>query len=916
MKAYLALVALVLASCGDNSKECGSGTRDKDGVCIGEDACGPGTKLDTSSGECVPDGSMICTDGTVFDPMTSTCKLDPNACQGGTVLIGNQCVDPTGSDVVDVEEAPEPNGLGLFGETSNNPAGTIALKPVGEHFVLHGHITPFQDVDGDGLDDADIDSYVVTVAAPSLLHVTADGVHGLAAGFVAVDDVAQTDPLAAWVRFGINLTGDTSQRELFLPTAGTYLIAISDTRSLFLQGGAAGGPDAEYFVTIDALDMPAPTALPITGNTGTVTDKIGEDVVFYTAPMGTGVSDVLLDMPQVQANASVVTLSGTTFKGFADEGTDLFGNPAPAELIAGGFTAAETPIIAVDYTYNYAIAPADYTLTVTTSSAQPLSTTGGTVSETEQINSQPQSNSDVPLINQFYFDTDQADQTVGFKITWNHPVRGSLLDGNLDAIAAFTAYDSSAGTWTGYTGLLRIKTPGRYYFFVYDPAGTAGTTQLSATSTITMITPAAIAEGTPTGNTTLGTFGSVALTYDAGTTDPWQLFNATGVNTGGQLVGWYDPATTYGRLDTLTASTGAAAGEGVPVFQHPYTTAGGAIGRILLDDPTTNYFVKVNGVTPAPNATFNLSFARRAIIDLGTIAAADTASATNNPLGGATTTGYVLFRSQAGDPATITVHPHVVALNTRFRFVNADESFNGVAINTSNTGDDTTTLLPTTAWTAFEVTAVPNPPAAQQYDVTVAVATPTTYSDTAGTTAFANICGTAGAANIAFVADGTGNGPANDEGLSGVIAAPAGFKFYGVTSGPLRVSTNGWLTFGTPVDAAYTNIAMPNPTAPNGVVAPYWDDLANVTACRKTVGTRLTIQWNGVLFNTTTQVQFQAILDGATGTVELVWAAAQGALGDSATIGVEDPVGANATQHSYDMPGAITAGSSRLLTPM
>ena len=224
--------------------------------------------------------------------------------------------------------------------------------------------------------------------------------------------------------------------------------------------------------------------------------------------------------------------------------------------------------------------------------------------------------------------------------------------------------------------------------------------------------------------------------------------------------------------------------------------------------------------------------------------------------------------------------------------------------------------MPTKAWTAFEVTAVPNPATAQQYDVTVAVANPITYAESAGTTAFANICGTAGAANIALVADGTGNGPANDEGLSAAINPPAGFKFYGVAAGAFRVSTNGWLTFATPVDAAFTNIAMPNATAPNGVVAPCWDDLANVTACRKAVGTKLIVQWNGVLFNTATQVQCQAILDGATGTVELVWAPTQGALGDSATIGVEDPAGANATQHSFNTAGSITAGSSRLFTPM
>ncbi|MBV8763030.1 MAG: hypothetical protein JO257_37435, partial [Deltaproteobacteria bacterium] len=190
-------------------------------------------------------------------------------------------------------------------------------------------------------------------------------------------------------------------------------------------------------------------------------------------------------------------------------------------------------------------------------------------------------------------------------------------------------------------------------------------------------------------------------------------------------------------------------------------------------------------------------------------------------------------------------------------------------------------------------------------------------AEAAGTTAFASICGTPGAANIAFVADGTGNGPANDEGLSAAIATPAGFKFYGVAAPALRVSTNGWLTLaGIPPDAAFANVAMPDASPPNGLVAPYWDDLANVTACRKTVGTKLTIQWDGTLFGSTTGVHMQAILDAATGKIELVWAATQAALGNSATIGLEDQAGANATQHSFDTGASITAGSSRIFTPM
>ena len=908
MKRFLLVAMLVGTGCGDNSKDCGPGTVDKDGVCIAADACGAGTTPDVVTGQCVPDGSMICTDGTVFDPNTSTCKPDPSLCQDGTVLVGGQCIIP---GTVDLDEGPEPNGLGLLGEASNNPAGTVTLKPVGEHFVLHGHINPYQDVDGDGLNDPDVDAYTVTVTGPSLLHVTADGLHGLAAGFVAVSNV---DSLINWTRFGINLASDTSDRQLFLPAAGTYVIAISDTRSLFLQGGAAGNPMAEYYVTIDALAMPAPT--PLTGNT--VTGTIGGEVQFYTPAMGTGINDVLLDMPQTQANASVITLDATAFKGFADESTDLFGFPLPAEMAAGGFTAPDSAIVVVDDTYNYAIGPAQFTLTVTPSDATPLSTTGGTVSQTEQTNTQPATTMDVPLLNQFYFDTTAPDQTVGIAITWNHAVRGSLLDGGLNFVAEFTTYGSSDATWTTYRGLLRIQKPGRYYFFVYDPTGSAGTTQLSATSTITLISPNAITESTPTGDHTFDpAFLATAFTYDRGTTDPWQTFNATGANTGGERVTWYDPATAYGRLDVLPASSGAQAGEVTPIFQRQYTEAGGAIGRIVLDDPAS-YYVTVNALVARASAqTFNLTFDKRAIIDLGTIASGDTASAANNPLGGATTTGYVLFRSDAGAPATITVHSHGVTLDTRFTLINADETAAGAAINSSITGNDTTTMMPVKGWTAFVVTGTTTPPTTQQYDVSVAIAQPLTYAESTAGTAFANICGTSGAVAIAFTADSTGNGPANDEGLSAAIPSPAGFKFYGVAAAALRVSTNGWLTFaGIPADAAYANASIPDPAAPNGIVAPYWDDLANVTACRKVSGSRETFQWDGVLYGTTTAVHFQAILDATTGTITFAYASNHAALGDGATIGVEDQAGTHATQHSFNTAGSIAPGDARLFTPM
>src|SRR5258706_14246864 len=114
--------ACAIAACGDNSDQCGPGTINVANVCVPVAVCGPGTKAD-DTGVCVPDPSL-CGAGTIFDAATSSCVLDPNSCQGGTIPVNNACQDPTAGPVVDVEEAPEPNGYGIP-EASFAPSGTF-----------------------------------------------------------------------------------------------------------------------------------------------------------------------------------------------------------------------------------------------------------------------------------------------------------------------------------------------------------------------------------------------------------------------------------------------------------------------------------------------------------------------------------------------------------------------------------------------------------------------------------------------------------------------------------------------------------------------------------------------------------------------------------------------------------------------
>ena len=90
--------------------------------------------------------------------------------------------------------------------------------------------------------------------------------------------------------------------------------------------------------------------------------------------------------------------------------------------------------------------------------------------------------------------------------------------------------------------------------------------------------------------------------------------------------------------------------------------------------------------------------------------------------------------------------------------------------------------------------------------------------------------------------------------------------------------------------------------------------MKNDQICQKTIGTKLVIQWTGSLFFVGTPVAFQAILDGSDGSIEYVYDASQAALGDGATIGVENATGDEATQLGFNKANAIAPASSKKFT--
>ena len=909
----LALAALV-AGCGDNSKECGPGTANVAGVCTSVSSCGTGTK-DDGTGTCVPDGTVVCTGGTKFDAATGQCQIDPSACQDGTVLIGTACVDPASGPMVDVEEGAEPNGLGVLGETSTAPAGLVTLKASGTT-VIHGKIIPV-DRDGDGRRDADVDAYVFSTPGPAYLHVTADGVHGLVGGFLAfANGVSTADPLASWQRLGITLTSDTAKRDLFVPSAGTYVLAIADSRSLVLGASPAGAdanaPAFEYYVSITAQPIPQPTALTLTGGKAVVTGTLDPgSVKFYTMAMGHGLNDVTMEAPPAgpdpsdSVNASVVVLADSTFRNVGREHQVIFFGQAftlPAELVEGGFTGSETALVVADTEYDWNIDPTPFRLSITTSDAMPLPT-GGTATETLITNSPP---SPFTTLNWFYVDVATAGQTDAFELAFNVPVDAVLLDQHARIVAPFTWLQGqpTGNTMTAYQGLIRFPQPGRYYFGVYDPAGTPGTSQIIATSSFAPLATPVVAVGTPLASVPVAAgVGATAVRFD-GSTSPWDVFRISGTSTGAIDATYYALGDAFGRLDPVDiVGLGSHAPDPAPLFAHTYPEAGDAVDRILLDDPSPQYYVHVR---PATAGSVTFDFAAQSFTDIGTLAppaiAMRTGSATATPQ-------RYLLRTTRGDRVTLTVHPTSAAATLAVDLLANDESVLRTFSAPAAGSDASLAYIQAgKGWTALQVTSSG---AAQPYTLGVAIDAPRIYGHAASTTAFSDACATG---TIVALAN-------DDDAVSAPLAAPAGFTLFGIPEPSLVISTNGWLSFDTTVtDPAFANTPIPTADDPNALVAPYWDDLNHVVVCTQVTGTKLIVQWTGQVFGVGSQVQVQAILDGAMNTIEFVYGPQQVATGANAngdpgaTIGLEDPAGVTGTQLGFNQ-SVVMMSTATKFTP-
>jgi hypothetical protein len=847
----------------DAGTVCGAGTVNVAGQCVPDNAgttCGAGTA--NVAGQCVPDGSMICAQGTVFNPATSHCDLDPSACAPGTALLNGACVPEDDSHTVDFEEAAEPND-----ETG---AGRLDAPAIGEAVTIHGCITPASGV-------ADIDNWVITASGPTLLEITADGVHGLAAAFLIKYD-SYNPKLASWQRYGINFTGDTSKRQVFLPAAGDYTFQIDDSRAMFL-GAAVGGADTCYFGTIKGVALPAASALLPTMSSQ---DSGNVQVLSFDA---TSRGDLLY--------VKETTASRSMGPGFVVMRQGALAGVAIFEsyYVVGGLEPTNDHVeIVIDNVINYGVTPQSYTFTSTRIAGQALPTDGATVT----MNHSPHG-FQIWEQHYFYFDVAEAGQLVHFDIRASLDVgidivRRDILDsaGNLDFVAAV---DTSL--LDSFQGFIRFDRPGRYYVFASDNLDVT-TDAYQTTSTLTNMAITPVTYGTPMAAQTVAAQGSTFYSYHVGANQQWAEISVLAESDwgGGQArMRLYDLDWRGWFSDDLIPEL--QAGMQPPDGMHP-------LHRVVLGAPH-DYLIRVEdtlGFTTPPTFTLELK-EHSGFVDLGTIAVGtpiNRAGIDNIPPGGMV---RYLVKASTNDRLHVTVTPDP-ASDIAIDRLYPDETSRATADSGGQGAAETLDMIfpgESPQWVAFAVRNL----SATTSSPTLSLAT--------STSSFTNIC------DATTVLPAPFDGNADDE-FTAIQALPPGFTFYGVPVTTFFVNANGFLSFAPntpPCSFCFFNDNIPSAFLPTNSIAAYWGDLQGIRVCRKddAVNRTVTIQWSGHLFFDPTIVEFQAILH-QDGKVDFHYGDQQ-ADGSSATVGVENASGAG-KQLVFNKPGSITPGLSLSVT--
>lgn len=148
-------------------------------------------------------------------------------------------------------------------------------------------------------------------------------------------------------------------------------------------------------------------------------------------------------------------------------------------------------------------------------------------------------------------------------------------------------------------------------------------------------------------------------------------------------------------------------------------------------------------------------------------------------------------------------------------------------------------------------------------------------------------------------------------------ALPLGFSFpfYGQNYSTIKVGANGYMTFGLS-GQLYSNLSIPIPGDPDGIIAPFWDDLVPPASgggvfyeTKGTAGNRkFVVSWlNCPHYGVAGTVSFQVVLFESDGSVhmnyqDVVFGNATYDYGNSATVGLESGDGMKGYEYSCNQP--------------
>ncbi len=180
------------------------------------------------------------------------------------------------------------------------------------------------------------------------------------------------------------------------------------------------------------------------------------------------------------------------------------------------------------------------------------------------------------------------------------------------------------------------------------------------------------------------------------------------------------------------------------------------------------------------------------------------------------------------------------------------------------------------------------------------------------------------------------SGARGDDVASSKAGLPFAFDFFGTAVTDWSMTSNGFAQLwsssgGGGVSTASVNVAIPTAAQPNGLLAPFWDDLAvdpsNSSTARSAVignspNRRFVIDWTHwtTKGETSNRVSFQVKLYETTNVIEFHYCGMQPAdnaraTGSSATVGLESLTGGVGVQHSFNTASAVASNQALRFTP-